>query len=258
MKPAALRAALTELIAADDRPVAVFAALWPIARATATAPVDLARSLAEFFIAVAGSRTVMMPTFTNGFVDGECNLDEEPSTTGLLSEQFRTSPSVRRTRSAFFSFAVAGPDAAALVALAPEEAWGEGSLYAWMYERDALVLTLGVHPTHCSYSHYAEWLRRDVVAYRYAKSFAGDLVHEGVRAPFRETLWVRQRDPAPVNDFTPFLESYLERGMRVTELDGIRMSAFGARAKADLLAEHIARDPLAVVSNREEFEGPSA
>lgn len=253
MKLSALEAALSELVAGHKRPVAVFAALWPVARACRMPPDRVVDTLRDLFLEWSKTRTVLMPTFCGGYVEGLCNLDEEPSTTGLLSERYRSTAGVRRTRSAFFSFAVAGPDCDTLVALAPQEAWGEGSLYAWMYECDVDVLTLGVHPTHCSYSHHAEWLCRDVIPYRYAKTFEGDLIHEAARVPFRETLLVRQRDPAPVNDFTPFLDAYLERGMRIIDLEGIRLSAFGARAKTDVLRRRIANDPLAVIANREDF-----
>jgi aminoglycoside N3'-acetyltransferase len=73
--------------------------------------------------------------------------------TGVISESFRQRPDARRSRSAFFSFAMTGPDRDDLVALMPREAWGEGSLYHWMLAADTQIVTIGIHPTHCSFSH---------------------------------------------------------------------------------------------------------
>lgn len=36
--------------------------------------------------------------------------------------------------------------------------------------------------------------------------------------------------------------------------DGVSVSRIGARTKADIIADHLDRDPLAVIKNRQDFE----
>lgn len=243
------------LAVSDDRPVAVFSATWPLARAFGLSGETLCRDLHDLLGEILGDRTLMMPCFTAGFVDGVCNLDHEPSRTGALTEYFRRQPGVRRSVCPFFSFAVRGPDSSEIVALRPRQAWGHGSLYEWMHERDAHIVTLGVHPTHCSYSHYAEWLQRDNLPYRKRKTFSGELVHEKIRYTYETELLVRRGDRELVNDFTWLLEKYLERGMNLSTLEGISVSEFGARAKIDVIVSELERDPNSMLKTREEWQG---
>ncbi len=254
MTPEVLRGPLHDLVAGDDRPVAVFSALWPLARATRRPVETLCDEVCRVLLDLGESRTLLMPAFAGGFNDGVCNLDEAPSQTGALTEHFRLRPGVRRSVCAFFSFAVTGPDAEEVVSLRPAQAWGTGSLYEWMYDRDVHIVTVGLHPTHCSYTHYAEWLARERIPYRYEKTFSGEVVHEGRRFPLEQTLLVRNLDPPAHNDFTWLLDTYLENGMRTSVIDGVTLSDIGARAKIDAILQCLERDPLALLENRRDFE----
>jgi aminoglycoside N3'-acetyltransferase len=248
-----LRNTLAEIIGDKDQPIVVYSALWPLERAYKTAAGDLCRLLSELLLELAGERNLLFPTFTSGFTGGVCDLDREPSQTGALSEHFRLLPDVRRTVCAFFSFAVHGKDSAELAALRPREAWGEGSLYEWLYQQNARIITLGVHPTHCSFTHYAEWLMRSKIHYRHAKAFSGTIRHEGNTFPLEETLLVRQESPEPINDFTWLLEAYHKHGMMHIAAEGVSFSGIDARTKIDLVTAIVDQDPLALLKNRKDF-----
>ncbi|MEM9609439.1 MAG: AAC(3) family N-acetyltransferase [Actinomycetota bacterium] len=245
--------ALVDVIG-SPRAVALYSASWPLARATRTAPHEAADRLCARLVEALDGTTVLMPTFTGGFgSDGRCDLDTEPATTGVIAERFRTWPGSRRTRSAFFSFAVRGPDADRLVDLEPEHAWGPGSLYEWLHEVDATIATVGLFPTHCSFGHLAEWRYRDRIPYRFEKTFTGTVHHEGVDRPLTEMLLVRERDPAPKNDFTWLAPYYVEAGQRRAEPGGVTVSAIGAQAKLATISSFLDHDPLSLVSNREHW-----
>ncbi len=245
---------LLDVVGPDPRAVVVYSASWTMARATGLAPDALSERFCERLVDELAGTTVLMPAFTSGFgPDGHCDLDAEPGGSGVLAERFRTWPGTRRTRSAFFSFAVRGPDADELVELAPTEAWGDGSLYAWMHEVDAAIATAGLFPTHCSFGHFAEWRHRDRLPYRYAKAFHGTVRHEGVDRPLTETLLVRQLDPSPTNDFTWLRERYGRAGQRVATAGGVTVSAMSARAKIAALDAALDHDPLALISNPEHW-----
>jgi aminoglycoside N3'-acetyltransferase len=199
-------------------------------------------------------RTLLMPTFTSGFnAKGFCDLDVFPSQTGALSETFRSHYGVKRTRSAFFSFAVHGPKASELTSLNPQEAWGAGSLYEWLYNYDVAIVTMGLHPTHCSHTHYAEWINRQHIPYRFNKTFSGMITHEGATIAHTETLFVRQKDPEPINDFTWLLPTYLAAGMQVSNSHGYQISCMRTKTKIDTILALLNKDSLALISNKEFF-----
>lgn len=250
----ALFDALETLVGDDDRPIVVYAALWPLARALRRPGPALTEALLDRLAAVAGpDRSLMMPTFTGGFREGLCDLDREPSRTGQLSEAFRARKGVRRTVSAFFPFAVSGPDSDELVALRPRHAWGDNSVVDWMESRNVRFLMLGTHPTHCSYLHRMEWLLHDRIAYRHVKTFTGRVWHEGKEIPLEEQLFVRSLEPNAVNDFTVLKEPLMEAGMRQILVQGASIAAMDAITMRDAVLALMQADPFLVLRNRQDF-----
>ena len=245
---------LEELAGEQHQTLVLYSALWPWMRIVNMPVSTLASELCARINDRFYGRTLLMPTFTRGFDSlGVCDLDSLPSQTGVLSEFFRISPGVRRTRSAFFSFAVSGPKMTELISLNPSEAWGSGSLYEWLYLHDAAILTMGLHPTHCSYTHYAEWLHRRDIPYRFKKTFSCTLLHERISSMYSETLSVRRRDPEPINDFTWLLPIYLKSGMQVSQPHEFTISCMGAHTKMDEVLSALKRDPLALICNKKDF-----
>lgn len=232
----------------------IYSALWPLLRLANMPGPELTSDLCARILDKFSGRTLLMPTFTSGFdTQGICDLDSLPSQTGALSEFFRGYPGVRRTRSAFFSFASYGTDTSELVTLDPKEAWGEGSLYEWLHVHNAAILTLGLHPTHCSYTHYAEWQTRQRIPYRFNKTFSGTLIHEQVAFAHSETLFVRQHNPNPINDFTWLLPDYLDAGMQISKPHGFVISCMSAQAKMNTVIAALNKNPLALISNKEQL-----
>jgi aminoglycoside N3'-acetyltransferase len=246
---------LKSIIGNEDKPIAVFSALWPLARASKLPAEDLCREVLTIINEVADGRTVLMPAFAGGFKNGICNLDAEPSHTGALSEHFRVQPATRRSVCPFFSFAVSGNKADEIVALRPKDAWGAGSLYELIYNDNVKILTLGVHPTHCSFTHYAEWVMRDLISYRYSKEFFGNVIHEGKLFPLKINLFVRCLEPSVINDFTCLIDIYKQNGMKHQTVDGVSISSMDAKVKIDIIKEIMKKDPLSLVKNRHDFEG---
>lgn len=185
--------ALTEIVASDRRPVVVSSAMWPCMKAMGRHNSEAVEGVLDLLIEKYGNRGLLMPSFASGFdAGGRCDLDRVPGTTGVLTEAMRRRSGVVRTWSAWFSYLALGSCSHEVAELLPVEAWGAGSLYEWMEQRDVCFLMLGTHPTHCSYLHRLEWLARDVLTYRYNKSFSGVLVRDGQELHAQETLFVRR------------------------------------------------------------------
>jgi len=240
------------------RSMVIYSASWSLARALRLAPDLVAQELCSALVREFPSTTILMPAFTEGFDDaGLCDLDVRPAITGLIPETFRKLPHARRSRSAFFSFTIVGPERNHLVALAPTEAWGDGSLYHWFLAADTKIITIGVHPTHCSYSHLVEWRHRARVPYRFNKTFCGRLRLEGQEMLWEETLFVRQREPSPVNDFTWLLPHLQQAGMKLNTIGDVYVSSIGAAAKMAVMDRMILEDPLAMIKNKADFRAPA-
>lgn len=245
---------LEKIVGNQQQNIVIYSALWPLMRLTNMPAQELVADLCAKLMERFCGRTLLMPTFTPGFdKGGVCDLDLTPSQTGALSEHFRGCCGVQRTRSAFFSFAVYGPNSETLISLKPEEAWGSGSLYEWLYNNDAAIVTLGLHPTHCSYTHYAEWLNRTQIPYRFNKTFSGILINNKFSIEDTETLFVRTRDPEPVNDFTILLPEYLANSMQVSKPHGYPISCINAKPKIDVVSSAIRKNSLALISNKDLF-----
>ncbi|NKB48443.1 MAG: hypothetical protein GKS02_03650 [Alphaproteobacteria bacterium] len=241
-----------ELIGDDRRPVVVYAAMWPLARLLGSRDRTLPDQLCERLEALVGDhRSLLMPTFVPGYRDGLCDLDTTPSTTGQLSEAFRLRPGVRQTVSAFFPFAVRGPDSDAVITLRPQQAWGAGSLYEWFEQADVRFLMLGTHATHCSYLHRMEFLVG--VPYRFNKSFTGAVRRQGEEFELTEELYVRTLDPLALNDFTVLGDALCAGGMQSRLIDGFPISEMGAVAMRDAFLPILQADPLCVVQNQDDF-----
>lgn len=244
---------LEKIVGNNQENIVIYSALWPLLRLANVPAQQLVPELCKKVMSRFSGRTILMPTFTSGFdKDGVCNLDIATSQTGALSEYFRCCPSVQRTYSAFFSFAVYGPNAEKVISLRPVEAWGSGSLYEWIYNQDAAIVTLGLHPTHCSYTHYGEWLNRKKISYRFNKTFSGTLIYDEITRQHTETLFVRKRDTEPVNDFTHLLPAYIARGMRVVNPHKFPISCISAKAKIDVVNSVLSKNSLALISNKKQ------
>jgi aminoglycoside N3'-acetyltransferase len=243
-----------DLVGVDKRPLVVFSAVWPLARVLKLSGRAATDGLLELFDKLSGAdRLLAMPAFTGGYQAGLCDLDQEPSVTGVLTECFRKADGVRRTVSVFFPFSVRGPESADLVALRPRQAWGEGSFYDWCEREDVDFLMLGCHPTNCSYLHRAELLLADRIRYRYLKTISGRVRHEGREFDLAEELFVRMRNPEVVNDFTLLHPILLQNGMRTESFGGVPISAMRARTMMSATLTALTADPFLVVKNRQDF-----
>jgi aminoglycoside N3'-acetyltransferase len=233
-----------DLAGSGGRPIVVYSGLWTVARAWRMPLQELVEGLMATIADAAGSgRTLLMPTFTKGYVNGFLDLDTEPGTTGVLAEHMRNLPGTGRTVSAFFSFAVRGPDRDALCSLRPEHAWGDTSVYAWMEEQDAVCVTIGVTPQIISAIHRVEWHCRDVIDYRFPKLIAGQVRHGGRETPLEEQLFVRRLDLPVRNDFDAVVEPLSLHGLRETTLDGVTLASVGTKSIVNTLVPIVRERP---------------
>jgi aminoglycoside N3'-acetyltransferase len=251
--------ALLEKRVPRGRPVLVASAIWPLARALRQSPDQVAAQLIDALIAHVGpDGHVVMPTLVRGYRDGFCDLDAEPATTGVMTELFRRRSDVRRSRCVFSSYAIAGRRSAEFALLEPKDVWGEGSHLEWIEKGDGHCLMIGTHPTHSVYLHRMELLAADLIPYRYRKTIGGRVKHDGELYDISETLFVRVLEPEVQQDFTRLLPALLGNGMNLDKISNTPIATMSMAAMRQTVVPILRHDPLAVIANRQDFEGMKA
>lgn len=190
-----------------------------------------------------------VPTFTYSFTRDEVfDVQQSPSTVGVLTEHLRSLPEARRTTDPLFSCAILGelpePWAGRLLDVHERyDCFGPESVFAWLEEADAHLLFLGVGFDQCTFLYLVE--QRLGVPYRYFKDFPGTIAHDGGETPAVARYYVRDLDAGVVNDFGR-LEADLRAlgALRATKLErGPELLAVRARDVAAAIEDGLARDP---------------
>lgn len=242
------RKLLTHLESYEYSTIVIFSALWPMYRLLDDVNNDLAIVLIDELVNMVGSKkNIIMPTFTSGYHNGVCNLNNEKSQTGILSETFRNLSCTERSLSAFFSFSISGPDKGDFVQLQPDYCWGEGSTFEWFENDNALFLMLGVHPTHCSYLHRVEWIHRDIISYREIKEFNGNVILGNRSIKLTEKLFVRKEPNLFKSNFTKAYEYLVNGGLMCENYGGVSIATMKAKDMKSVFSKFISASPTAVL-----------
>ena len=169
----------------------------------------ICRSLVD---AVGSSGSVIMPTFTYSFCNGEVfDVGNSRSTVGALTEYFRLRPDAIRTKHPLFSVAIWGHDKEWFLDVG-RDSFDEDSIFGKLHARNAKILLLGVpFRLACTYVHYIE--QRHAVPYRYLKEFKGIVKIGGQEIPTSCTYNVRYLDRNINTDLSRFEVRLLGSGI---------------------------------------------
>lgn len=204
------------------------------------------------FAAVGHAGTVIMMTDTRSFAKtGRFSVDQ-PSETGLLTEQFRQKPGVRRSVVPMVSFAAAGAHAAEYLQTYHSHLDATAPITR-LLENDGKILLLGIGYAKCTLYHLAE--ERHASPYNFYKTFKGSLVEENREiAPISQRYFVRsdmtvKKDPSVAGQM-------LEKRCQVKMLtlgNGV-VRAFRAQDFDACCMNALAADPDAFLATRPEPE----
>lgn len=161
--------------------------------------------------AVTEAGTVIMPTFTYGFCKGEpFDLENSPSTVGVLTEYFRNQGGVVRTAHPIFSVAIWGRHKDRFLNVGADS-FGPDSIFAHLHRHHAKTVVLGSpFGRSCTFVHYVEQACR--VPYRYFKTFTGPVRINGHTHDDTCTFFVRRLDIDAVLDVSRLEQHLLENG----------------------------------------------
>jgi len=244
---------INEIIINDNSPIVAHISCWPIFLKLKKNDIDTAKKILNSLKRLASGRGLLMPTFSTGYKNGLCDLDNEKSSTGIISELFRVEKNSTRTLSAFFSYSTQGQIAEEIKDIMAHEAWGEGSVYDWMEKKDTTFLLIGTSPTHISYIHRFEWLFRDKINYRYRKEFTGTIIRKGKRYNMKEQLFVRNLSPEAIMDFSPLEKIILASKMKKSESQ-IPIYSIKCSDLRNSLVPIFNSNPTILLKNKKDFQ----
>lgn len=145
-------------------------------------------------IRTLGVQTMMVPTFTFSFCNGEdFDVQKSKSQMGAFNEYFRKLPEAIRSIDPLMSSALIGEEKV-LVTNIGRSSIGNGSTFAQLHERgrDVRFLFLGASLSACfTYMHYVE--ENEKCFYRYDRDFTGKLTSNGRTWEDTYSLFVRYK-----------------------------------------------------------------
>lgn len=148
--------------------------------------------------------TLLVPTFNWDFCQGKAfDIKKTVSKTGALGNAAIKHPLFKRSKHPIYSFCIWGKDQDYLTSIDPKDAFGEDSIFAYLHEKKAKALVVGIPPMHgLTFCHYVE--QKVGVPYRYLKDFTAAYTdYEGILSEKTYSMYVRDlvRNPQYKNRF---------------------------------------------------------
>lgn len=118
--------------------------------------------------------TVIMPTFTYSFCKGEpYDAEKSPSTVGALTEHWRKTSGVIRTKHGIFSVALWGKHKQQFARVG-DDSFGKDSIFGSLHRAKGKIVFFGAPVHSLTFLHYIE--QAHGVPYRYLKTFKGTVI----------------------------------------------------------------------------------
>ena len=146
-----------------NNPTVIYSSIWQLKFLYKKSPDTICKYLFREIIKLSKKKDILIPAFINPKKLQNINIGKKKILTGYLAEYLAKKRSFYRTLNPFFSFLIIGPNKKKLISKSAKYEWGDGSLYDWLYKKNANIITIGTHPTNCSFSHYAEQKMKNII-----------------------------------------------------------------------------------------------
>lgn len=124
------------------------------------------------------NKTILFPAFSNDLISKKYDIKLSKPNTGTIPTLALYSKKYYRSESPLHSFLVRGNKSEEIKKLKQTTSWGKGSVFDWLYENEAIWVSLNLNLNRgCAIHHMAE--ERAKVPYRFYKSFKGKLYDNG-------------------------------------------------------------------------------
>jgi len=201
-------------------------------------------------VLVARGLTIAIPSFTFSFTKtGLFDPVNDSSEVGILADWFRELYGVVRTLHPIYSFCVAGPLVHEILKLSTDNCFSENSIFGLFHQKKTRIILLGCDDKYVTQFHYYE--QRECVPYRYEKKFIGKILTKGRLEPISTTMYVRDLDINPINDFSEIAQQ-LEQKNRINrvKLYSGEILSFRESEAAEIAKQLLSRDEWSFVKNK--------
>ncbi len=188
---------------------------------------DFFFSFLEDFLGFEG--TLVLPVFTYSFTKNETfDVENSPSSVGILTEIFRKRKGVVRSKDPIFSVSAIGKHAEEFKNASAIDSFGPESSFALLYGLNAKIACLGCSFSRITFTHFAE--QKLGVKYRYPKIFKGLIIDNGITSVAEVSYFVRDTSFGTAADLT-LLKS------RLTERNKLKNSSIGRASLISVAVE---------------------
>ncbi|MBC8479034.1 MAG: AAC(3) family N-acetyltransferase [FCB group bacterium] len=209
-------------------------------------PEDLPDKILNTLMTHTNDGALLLPTFNYTFPKTRtCDLRDQPSEVGILTEEFRSKTPLRSGHP-IFSFSGTGEKAELI--LKPDTAefnpFGENSVFSRLHDSDAIMLMLGVSiVSACTYLIYCE--SRNQVPYRFYKPFYGNVtLMNGSTCEDNFYHFCFPQDGSIQQDYVPVENRLLKDGILNRVPFGMGQAYwFRARPFFDRVRDYLQADP---------------
>ena len=249
-----VREAFADLVQQDEV-IVVYSGLWSFAHLLPWPQRETPERLLSLMLEVSGpDRTLVFPTYTFRYCQTRhFDVIKSPAETGILAQATVGNRCFVRSTRPICSYTAIGPKAQEICALPATTSWGDDGPMAWMYDKNARFVVLGV-PWHrsCSYIHRSEEMF--TVPYRFFKNFEGILSRNGVEVgPVRETMYVCYLPVKPLLDYATASEAISRlQSFRISPNTSFHGQSALGRGILDCTLDLLQDNALVFVCNREE------
>ena len=186
--------------------------------------------------------TLLFPAYNWGFCKGTAfDYCHTLSQVGGITNVALKRKDFKRTKHPIYSFVVWGDDQDYLCNLNNISAWGADSPFAYLYERRAKNLFIGIdYKNALSFVHYAE--EKVGVKYRYFKEFSGPYIDKnGMVTNLAYSMYVRDLNVVTVTEISPLMDDVLLNKGYYSKysINGIYFGLIDLRGMGDIMEHDI-------------------
>jgi aminopeptidase-like protein/aminoglycoside N3'-acetyltransferase len=194
--------------------------------------------------------TVALPAFTFSFCGGKAfDVRRSTSETGILADwTLRHLSAAQRTPHPIYSFVAIGPRAEDIIRCPSTTTFGDDSPFGLFEVSNAMLVALGCGVESFTQLHRCE--EKAAVPYRYFKTFSGDADYGHGSKRVTASMYVRNLQAAPNNDYSSAIGALTEQGsVTVRNLWRGDVAAVRTTELMEVCARLLAHDPFALLSN---------
>lgn len=188
--------------------------------------------------------TVIIPTFNFDFCKGATfDYKKSPSQVGILGDYALKDTDFKRTKHPIYSFAIYGKDQEILTSLDYKDAFGDESVFSYMYHGNAFQIGIGIN-TYTANHFVEEHFFSDTINYRFVKNFSAGYIDENGNQSHREySMFVRNLELNTVINTAPFKKCLTDAGIvKVTYMNEIPFYETYVKNYCDYAKEDIANN----------------